>query len=497
MSSLRTVSPSRLALSLLAICALASCATNPVTKRPELVFMSEADEIKLGQQMHPQVLEQYGRYDDPALQEYVDQVGQAVAAKSDRNKLKYTFTLLDSDEVNAFAIPGGYVYVTRGILSYLNSEAELSAVLGHEVGHVAARHPVRQQSQSTLAGIGAAAVGIFTGNAGLGELANYGGSALVRGYGRDMELEADRLGAEYITREGYSSENMIKVVRLLKNQETFEIAAARQEGREPKVYHGVFATHPDNDTRLREVVRAAGDLTSKSGESVAAIDDKREPYLQHLEGLAMGSSRAQGVTRGSRFYHADMGFTVVFPAGWVLQNLSDRLVAISPDKTTLVQMQTVAPPANIGPKEMLGRALAQSGISRGEELDINGLKAYAAIARSTNTPFGQAPARCVVIYYNNLGYMFLGASKGSSGAPAADALIMSSIKTFRRMKDNEFALAEPHKIQLVRAAAGTKIETVAQQAAVEKYPVETLRLLNDLYPDKQPQEGQLLKTVKD
>ena len=189
-------SSARRALPPLLICAaLAGCATNPVTGRPDLVFQSEEGEINKAKQVHPMLLQQFGGvYDDAELQAYVNEVGQRAAKASHRPELQYYFTVLDSEDINAFTTGGGYVYITRGIMNYLNSEAELAAVLGHEIGHVTARHPVRQQTQSTLAGIGAAAVGVFTGSGDLAGLANYAGAALIRGYGRDQELEADRLG---------------------------------------------------------------------------------------------------------------------------------------------------------------------------------------------------------------------------------------------------------------------------------------------------------------
>ena len=177
---------------------LNGCASNPVTGSPDLVFQSEAGEIKRSKEVHPMIVQQFGGpYEDQQLQAYVNEVGQRAAKASHRPELEYHFMVLDSEDINAFTTGGGYVYVTRGIMNYLNSEAELAAVLGHEIGHVTARHPVRQQSKSTLSNIGAAAVGIFTGSADLAGLANYAGAALVSGYGRDQELEADRLGAEY------------------------------------------------------------------------------------------------------------------------------------------------------------------------------------------------------------------------------------------------------------------------------------------------------------
>src|SRR5690606_12080383 len=328
--------------------ALSSCATNPVTGRPDLVLQSEAGEINRAKEVHPMLLHHFGGpYQDMRLQQYVNEVGQRAAKASHRPELQYVFTVLDSQDINAFTTGGGFVYITRGIMTYLNSEAELAAVLGHEIGHITARHPVRQQSQSTLAGLGAAAVGIFTGSGDLANLANYAGAALVRGYGRDQELEADRLGAEYLVGIGYKPDHMIDVVRLLKNQELFELQRAREEKREPRVYHGVFSTHPDNDQRLREVVKAAGKFEGGADEE----DSGRERYLKMIEGLPVGTSRAQGVFKGNRFYHANLGLTLAFPSGWNVENRADRLIAASPQKDSILQMQTQAPPPNTGPRE--------------------------------------------------------------------------------------------------------------------------------------------------
>lgn len=484
----------RCALPPLLICAaLAGCATNPVTGRPDLVFQSEEGEINKAKQVHPMLLQQFGgAYDDQELQAYVNEVGQRAAKASHRPELQYYFTVLDSEDINAFTTGGGYVYITRGIMNYLNSEAELTAVLGHEIGHVTARHPVRQQTQSTLAGIGAATVGVFTGSGDLAGLANYAGAALIRGYGRDQELEADRLGAEYLVGVGYESEHMIDVVRLLKNQELFELQRAREEKRDPRVYHGVFSTHPDNDQRLREVVKAAEKFDGK----VDNKDSGREKYLKHIEGLPLATSRAQGVLKGNRFYHANLGLTMAFPVGWHVENRADRLVAISPQKDSVIQMQTQAPPPNTGPRELLSRLLARSSSGQDEPLEVNGLQGHTAVVRAAQTEFGLVPARYAVIYYNNLAYIFAGASKGSAGVPAADPLFMSTIKTFRRLKQNELALAEPYRIKTIRATDKTRIADLARTSPIPKYAAETLRLLNDLYPDKEPQPGQLLKIIE-
>jgi predicted Zn-dependent protease len=472
--------------------AVASCASNPVTGRPDLVFSSEKGEIERAKQVHPLLLQQYGGpYDDIRLQQYVNEVGQRAAKASHRPDLEYTFTVLDSEEINAFTTGGGYVYITRGIMNFLNSEAELAAVLGHEIGHITARHPVRRQTQATLSDIGAAAVGIFTGSGDLAGLASYAGAALITGYGRDGELEADRLGAEYLAKIGQDPDHMIDVVRLLKNQEMFEVQRARQENRQPRIYHGVFATHPDNDQRLREVVKAAEKIQVSDTQ-----DPGRERYLKAIEGLPVGTSRAQGVLKGNRFYHANLGFTVAFPSGWTVENRADRILAISPRKDSVMQMQTLAPPPNTNPQQLLSRLLAGKNAAPGEPIEINGLQGYTTVVRSERTDFGVVPARYTVIYHNNLAYIFAGVSKASNTVPAADPLFMSATKTFRRLRSNEYALAEPYKIRIIRADANTRIADLAKASPLKEYAAETLRLLNNLYPDKEPQPGQLLKIVQ-
>ena len=479
-------------LPLLAVLALGGCATNPVTGGHDVVTISESQEIEIGKKTHPQILQQYGRYDDEAVQAYVNDIGQRIAAKSHRPNLQYTFTVLDSDEVNAFALPGGYVYITRGIMAYLNSEAELVAVLGHEVGHVTARHAVRQQTGATAASVGATLIGILTGSGGLANVASMAGSALISGYGRDMELEADSLGAEYLNRLGYDPKSMIDVVRLLKNQEMLEVKMAREEGRQPHVYHGVFATHPDNDTRLKEVVAAAGKI--ETGEP---RPDNRDAYLQHVTGLPVGPSRAQGVVRGSRFYHADLGFTLAFPAGWTVDNQQSQVLAFTPQKDAVLAVTAEAIPNDTTPQQFVSRMLKGAAATQLEPLTVNGLEGYTAVVSSAKLPWGnQGPMRLAVVYYNNLAYVFRGGTRVGSALPTSDPVFLSSIKTFRRLKDTEFQLAEPSRIRILQATAQTRVEDLAKSSPIKKFPVERLRLLNDLYPDKEPTAGQKLKVVE-
>jgi predicted Zn-dependent protease len=357
---------------------------------------------------------------------------------------------------------------------------------------VTARHTVRQQTGATAAGVGAVLVGVLTGSPELMDMANMAGSALVSGYGRDMELQADELGAEYLKRTGYDPEAMIDVVRLLKNQEMLEVQAARQEGRKPRVYHGVFASHPDNDTRLQEVVRAARQVQGGQG-----LPDNRDAYLTRIDGLPLGDSRAQGVVRGSRFYHADLGITLAFPTGWAVENQQAQVLAYPQAKDAMMRVRAQAVPQGLGPREFVGRMLQGASVAESGPLETNGLVGYRAQLRSAGLPWGtQGPAQVAVLYYNGLAYIFEGATRQAAGMPAFEPVFLSSVKTFRRLRDNEFENAEPDRIKVVRAAPGTTIAGLARTSPIKKYPVERLRLLNDLYPDREPVAGQKIKVVE-
>ena len=479
----------------LAACVLliGSCARNPVTGNADITMTSEKGEIEQGRKAHEQVLKVYGVYQDQALQDYINQIGQKLAQASQRPELEWHFTIVDSEEINAFALPGGYIYITRGILAYLNNEAELAAVLGHEIGHVCARHQVRQQTQQTLAGILGAGAAIFTGSAAVADLANIGGQALLRGYGRDMELEADHLGAQYIAKTGYDPQAMIGVIGVLKNQEVYEMDRARQEGREPRIYHGVFASHPSADARLQQAV---GDVKAASN---AVVNPRLgvEDYLHHVEGLPFGTSKQQGIVRDNRFYHAGLGITIAFPKDWVVENQHSRLLIHSRTNDALMQMTADRRPDQLGPREYLQKNLGSRALAGGEEVNFNGMEGYAMIAKS-GSPLdgGNGPVRYIAVYKDKLVYLFAGASRSSQNSiPQHDRIFISTVQTLRSLKPTEFPLAEPYRIHVVAAPQGATMTQMAQGSPIQKDPVQQLRLLNDLYPNKDPAPGTPVKIV--
>ena len=476
------------------------CATNPVTGDQDLVLMSEKDEIELGKKVNQETLREYSVYNDLELQNYVQYVGKKVAAKSHRPNLDYTFTVVDSPEVNAFALPGGYVYITRGLMGYLNTEGELAAVLGHEIGHVTARHAVRQQSLTQLTGIGAA-IGSIIGeafipgisSAGGQELVGIAGTAMLRGYGRDQELEADKLGAEYLARSGYDPDAMLEVIGILKNQELFEIKLAREEKRAPRIYHGVFSTHPDSDTRLQEVVGPARAIKEASKEATFV---GRTEYLQRVDGLVYGENTDQGLIKGRDFYHGDMGFAMRFPQAWVIQNLPDRLMAGSANGTAKIQVMVQGADPRLDPKAYMEKHMGLASVTNGQALTINGLPAYSGTA-VLNTDAGKRLTRITVIYLQRAAFILVGWTQDPNGLGIYNNAFMEASRSFRPLTPAERDVAtRSNRIKVLRADENTSFGSLAAASSLEKFQEQQLRLINGLYPAGEIKSGELIKEVQ-
>ncbi len=465
----------------LAVATLAGCATNPVTGGKDFVLMSEGQEIDLGRQYHKEVMKQYKVYDDPELAALVDKLGQELAEKSHRSGLDFQFILLDSPEVNAFALPGGFVYITRGIIAYMNSEEELAGVLGHEIGHVTARHSVRQHAATTTAGLLGAVATIITGSQGVAQLSNQLGGALVSGYGRSHELEADRLGAEYLARTGYDPQMMLEVVGILKDQEEFEIQRAREERRQPKIYHGVFSTHPDNDRRLQEVIEAAEKFRNPE-----AKRSDPEAFLKVLDNVTFGNSEDQGIVHGNRFYHKDLDFRIEFPSGWRVENQPDQLLAIQPGEKAMFMVRLDQQQGRESPEAFLHRKFDK--LRRGQSLATNG---YTGLVEG-NSPFGTGTIRVAAVAQNGNMFILYGAASGR----IPDNEFFGTVRSIRHLDEQERALATARHIKLIRAGPGETFAALAVQSDLDKNAESQLRLLNGMYPDGEPRKGQLVKVVQ-
>lgn len=466
--------------------ALAGCAVNPATGRTDFVMMSEQQELDLGRRYNQEISQQNPRHADEKLQAYVQQIGERVAKSSHRSQLDYRFTVVDSPDINAFALPGGYIYIHRGLLAYLNSEAELAAVLGHEVGHVTARHSVQQQSQSSAWNILGQAVAIGTGVGAAADLTNVVGTTFVRGYGRDMELEADGLGAQYLARSGYDPQAMIEVVKVLKNQETFarDQAAKRGEAQPSGGYHGLFDTHPDNDRRLQEVLGPARALVT--GQQIV----NRDVFLQHLEGLPFGDSAATGVRRGQQFYHAELGFALGFPEGWGIVNRPDALIGHTADQQAFIAMTLEANEQGLSAADLLHQRAGNTRLVDGMALRQAGLQGYTAVIP------GNPARRVAVVLKGRQAYLFVAATQGRASLESQDTQFLQVIRSFHPLTAAERKLAEPLRIHMVRAKSGQTMAALAKQSKLPGDAEATLRLLNNLYPAGEPSAGDWLKVVR-
>lgn len=470
---------------------LSACGTNPVTGDKDLILMSEEREIAIGRQYHQQILQEYNIYEDRDLQSYVQAVGERVAANSHRPELTYHFTLLDSEEINAFALPGGYIYVTRGLMAYLNSEAQLAAVLGHEVGHVTARHAARKHSRGLLTGVASTAASVLTGTQAAGTLANIAGGALVSGYGRKLELEADGLGAEYLARAGYEPQAMIEVVRVLKAQETFEVARAEEEGRRPRVYHGVFASHPDNDTRLREVIMAAADV-----ETAGTHATDPAVYMNQMDGVTFGKSRVAGFGGTGEVYHGGMGIAVTLPRGWTVDEQPMRLTASSESQDAVLVITRRRLDAPLTPQEVMRNKLHLSEMREGREIRPAGMSGYTAIAPRANSPFGERPVRYGVVTHEGFAYVFAGAAQQTGINIPGDWRFVGAMNSLRILEGLERRRVSRQTLRVVTADQDTSFAGLAEMSPLGRYAEQELRLLNGMYPEGDIVPGQLLKVVQ-
>jgi predicted Zn-dependent protease len=465
---------------------LTHCAQKPVKGDKGFVPMSEQQEVQLGAQSHQEVLKEYAALDNPALQAYVNEVGQQLAKQSHRSDLQWHFTIVDSPDVNAFALPGGYVYIARGIMAYLNSEAELAAVIGHEIGHVTARHGARQQGATNEAGpsemLGSVLIPVM-GNQAVAAIMRSLAQAWTAGYGRDHELESDRLGAEYLARAGYDPKAMIEAIGVLKEQKLFAAEQARRDGPQQRTYHGTFDSPPGDDARLQLVVGEANKYT------VTHPREGRNDYLQHVAGMVFGESPDQGVIRNNELLHAKLGLAVQFPPGWKVQSRSDRVMATSPQGDALVELQQG--PKNDKPLASLQKRLQ---LDSGTRYDSGSLSGYPA-AFAAGSQQGK-PVVVAAVVFNGTQYLIAGMTKDKPTYDRERAALRAAINSFHAMTPSERAAARPLVLRLVTAKPGMTMASLARQSPLGADAESQLRLMNDLYPDGKPMPAQLIKIVQ-
>jgi predicted Zn-dependent protease len=498
---------------LLATLLLAACAsvTNPVSGQRELTVMDEKSEIAAGAKAHQEVLKEYGVVKDAALQAYVDGVGQKLAAASHRAQLKWSFTVLDSPEINAFALPGGYIYITRGLMAYLDSEAELAGVLGHEIGHVTARHGAQQATRQAGAGVGVGLatlggilVEMATGVPGIaqaaGGAAQVGAAGLIASYSRDQELQADQLGAEYLVRSHYDPANMVEVIQVLKDQERYAADAAKAAGRAAPPAPGWLASHPSNDQRLQQIRGTAKRLVDKQPAGWA--DEGRERYLKAIDGLTFGDGREQGVVRGRQFFHEPLGIAITAPPGFRIVNDSEQLLLINDNTRDAALLMRLVPAELVRKTGASHEAILRQGLGatdgRSETLTLGGsLPATHFVGRRRDAK-GNVGTLDATIVSGPSGQVFL-LARLARDAPALDRArpaLREAELSFRPLSPADRAAARPWQLKLVPYPAGGFAQ-LARGSPLTELPEQQLRLLNGAYAAQaEPKPGQRVKVVE-
>jgi predicted Zn-dependent protease len=459
------------------VASLVACAANP-TGGADFVLMSEKAELEKGKELHEETMADEPVYADPDLAAYVDRVGQKLASVSHRPELTYSFTIIDSPDINAFALPGGYVYINRGLLTFLTSEAQLAAVLGHEIGHITARHAVRQQTagraSNVLTATASVASVLTTGTNVLGETAGLFGGALVSGYGRDMELEADGLGAEYLRRAGYDPNAMVEVIGVLKNHEDF---MKKTSSRAP-AYHGLFATHPRNDTRLKEAVGAA------QSQTMPITQTDQTEFRQEISGLVVGPTlqNMTGNDARNRYYQKLLNYTMVLPEEWTREETPTTMTASAPENKASLKVEVVRRQDNKDARLFIRDTLKIPDLQQSEQLSQFGLPGFTGIRPDTGE-------RIAVFYYGQRAFVLTGATTDAELANP----ILESIKSFRPIARNEGVFADPVAIEWIQADGNITYANLARQSRLPQFAEETLRLMNGDYPSGEPAAGEWIK----
>ena len=479
--------------------ACGSTVQNPVTGQAERSVMSEASEIEEGKKAHGQVLQEYTALKNPKLQAYVNEIGQRLAKQSHRANLVWTFTVLDSPEINAFALPGGYVYITRGIMAYMESEADLAGVIGHEIGHVTARHGAQRATRQQNAGLGVLAASVLgavleaKGVSGAGQMASEASQTVAAGYvakyGREQELQADGLGAEYLSRSNLDPRNMIDVINVLKNQERFAADLARAEGRPVPEQNSWLASHPSNDQRLDTITK----LAAQYKDTGKYLDEGRARYLQAMEGVAFGESPEQGLSRGRNFYHTDLGFAITALAGWRIQNEADKLTLVNAARDAALVVQMAPPQAGKTHDEIV-RNLIKPEQGDMRRMQLNGLPAshFTGVVANNNQ---RQPVELTVVSGPGAASYILGYSaKDAAAMQRAKGQLLEVEGTFRALNAADRAAAKAWTVKSTPYPRGGFAELARSSPLANAE--QQLRLINGVYAGGEPKLGQLVKVVQ-
>ena len=470
----------RLACAAAACAAAAACVRNPATGNLQLNLVSESQEVDMGKQAAQEVDQSLGLYKDAKLEAYVARLGQSLSQQTNRKNLPWQFHIVEDPGVNAFALPGGPVYVTRGILGTLMTEAQLAGVMGHECGHIAARHSANQISKAQVAQLGLGLGSVLSPQiASLSQVASAGLQVLFLKFSRDDERQADKLGFAYMANDGYDPRQMVDLFKTLERVSTLAGGSKVPEWLE---------THPDPQNREKDAQQRLNELKI----DFSKLKVNRNEYLAAIDGMVYGEDPRQGFFQDTKFLHPELKFQVTFPQGWKTQNTPQAVAAMSPKQDAIEQLATAG---KLSPDETATKFFSQQGIQRGQaaELNVNGQRAVASYF-TAQTQQGQIAGLIAFVGYNGATYALLGYT-GAQTLQQYDPAFKSFIGSFGPLTDQSALSVQPAKIQMVRIDSNMTVEQFNQ-----RYPsnlkLEELALING-FDDKngQMQAGQQYKRV--
>ena len=445
--------------------------------------MTEKQEIAMGKEADPQIIQQYGLYEDDALQAFINKKGQEMAEISHRRKLDYEFKILDSPIINAFALPGGYVYFTRGIMAHFNNEAEFAGVLGHEIGHVTARHSVAQQRNSLLGQLG-----LMAGLVLVPEFAQFAGEAsqglqlLLLKFGRDAEIQSDELGVEYSSKIGYDAQKMAGFFQTLERNQVNSGAGELPE---------FLSTHPSPAGREANVSQLAAEWKEKLNLTNAKVN--RDSYIKMLDGLVYGEDPKQGFVEEQIFYHPELKFQLPIPQDWAYQNSPQQFQMAPKDGKALM---TLSLAAGSSLQEASSSVLKNYGLEliNAEEITVNGLNAMRVEA-------GQQQEESIiktlsyVIQHGEHFYNVMGIANNNDFNDFVP-VFSESMKSFRELKDAEKLNRKPERISLKTISANATLEQTLKTLKVPENRWKEVSLLNGMVLSDQVSEGDLIKVLE-
>jgi predicted Zn-dependent protease len=471
---------------------LNSCAKNPVTGKRDFMLMSTNQEIAMGQQSDPEIKNFFGVYEDEKLQRFITEKGQQMAAVSHRKDLKYQFKIVDSPVVNAFAVPGGYVYFTRGIMAHFNNEAEFAGVLGHEIGHITARHSAKQYSNAMLAQIGLAAGMIFAPElAQFGDIASQGVQLLFLKFGRDAESQSDKLGVEYSTKIGYDAQEMAGFF------DTLDRLRKNAGGEEVPTF---LSTHPDPLDREKKVAKLADEWKAKVNGTNLKVN--QDSYLRMIDGIIYGEDPKQGFVENNVFYHPVMKFKFNVPTAWGLQN-TPQAVQMAPQDGKAMMMMTLAQGNSL---DNAAQTFIQNyGLSvvESNRQNINGLPALLVVAdqkqdqQQQQQQQQQPQVRALLSFIQHEGniYALLGATSANDFRSYAP-IFQSVIGSFSVLTDASKLNKQPERIRVKEVPASGALSDAFQRLGVDQKRMEELATLNGRHLQDRVERGTLIKIIQ-